>query len=472
MDSSSTQPAAQSNAALAAWYLCGRHRLLWNVPLTAALLVFILLMLLHGTMQDPRANLIQSRKALLASAPPKLPDTENAAVDYRLASMNAVRFLGPTEFHPGTILGKDSRLFERADIQAYLSANALALGQLCKAARLARCNWDLNYLAGTAMPMRHLPQMREFARLLAAQARSQAHAGDHAGAVLALSATFALARHVESDRNLLSCLVANAIISVAQHSLQGIILWDPPTDAKDAAAYRAMVLQDTRCFDRVAAAFQGEQTFGLYEMDRLAAGNPAAAAAAAAVAGAMPGPGMEFFLPIQYGADRTCYLNTLNEFVSCSRSRRVISESEFQKIMDSHRAGPAILTQLIVPVLSRCQISFIRAEEAHRAMHAALAVLEYRLKHGHDPRALADLAPEFLKELPRGIFGNEPLRMRMDPEGIRERDGSVHHPGIIRLYFIGENAIDDGGKSNLQGMDNTGDDATFCLPPAPQKAEK
>src|SRR5436305_15173992 len=82
-------PPTDPRAALAQWYLRERWRVLWHLPLTAGLSLCLMVFILRGQAEDPRANIEKSRKAMLAIAPPAIPKEDNAAEDYRAAEKMA-----------------------------------------------------------------------------------------------------------------------------------------------------------------------------------------------------------------------------------------------------------------------------------------------------------------------------------------------------------------------------------------------
>jgi hypothetical protein len=61
------------------------------------------------------------------------------------------------------------------------------------------------------------------------------------------------------------------------------------------------------------------------------------------------------------------------------------------------------------------------------------ALERYRLAHGEYPETLDALMPQFVKEVPKDIFGGKPLRYRLNSDG------------NFVLYSIGWNEKDDGG---------------------------
>ena len=52
-----------------------------------------------------------------------------------------------------------------------------------------------------------------------------------------------------------------------------------------------------------------------------------------------------------------------------------------------------------------------------KAAMAGLAVERYRLKNGHYPNKLSDIAPEFIEEIPEDPFDGNDLRYKKLPDG-------------------------------------------------------
>jgi hypothetical protein len=73
------------------------------------------------------------------------------------------------------------------------------------------------------------------------------------------------------------------------------------------------------------------------------------------------------------------------------------------------------------------------------------AVERYRLANGRYPEKLDELVPVYLPAVPTGIYDGQPLRYATVPSGGH------------RVYLIGPNGHDDGGK---------GDDIVVKLPDA------
>ena len=86
----------------------------------------------------------------------------------------------------------------------------------------------------------------------------------------------------------------------------------------------------------------------------------------------------------------------------------------------------------------------------HRAKvtvaQTGLALERYRAAKGGYPTALADLAPDFLKEVPPDPFTAKPLLYRPEPGG-------------AIIYNVGKNQTDDSG---IEDMDNDKDDISWA----------
>ena len=67
-----------------------------------------------------------------------------------------------------------------------------------------------------------------------------------------------------------------------------------------------------------------------------------------------------------------------------------------------------------------------------------IAIERYRRQHGKLPEKLDELVPEFLPQVPVDPYDGQPLRYVVDAEG-------------CRVYSVGMNHTDEGGKGDLAG---------------------
>lgn len=93
---------------------------------------------------------------------------------------------------------------------------------------------------------------------------------------------------------------------------------------------------------------------------------------------------------------------------------------------------------------------FRRKTASVSAMRGLIAVERYRMKFEKWPAKLADVVPEFLKEVPTDPFDGTPLRMTKVSDG-------------VIVYSIGVNGVDDGGKLERMKPTATGIDIGYQL---------
>lgn len=139
-------------------------------------------------------------------------------------------------------------------------------------------------------------------------------------------------------------------------------------------------------------------------------------------------------IPVLRSLDEAAALDLHRDLIAATR----LPESE---ILDAARAVEAraqslphyyIVARLFVPSMVRSTKLTLKTIGSTRALKAALACEQFRMKHGHWPAALEELVPEFLLSVPNDALDGKPIRYAVIPEG-------------IKTWCIGENEQDDGG---------------------------
>ena len=463
---------AANARAVAAWRLRWGHRALWSLPLNAGLILVAAVLLLRGEAEDPRANYVKSLAALLALAPPPVKKEENAFEDYKLAQLAYVGFTGASDDNPFWKTNDDSKYFDDAATLALWSANATAIGHLQAGAQKERCDWGIDYsVIPWACPS--LLTWREHANLLALDARCRARKGDHQGAAKSLVAIHQLARHLDGPpAHLISAMVALAMDAIACEALEAVLVWDTPSKADDLSAYRKAFARPEDPYRRYARSFETEKTSTLCLMDGITSGE-----LARGTAGLLKAPGV--FSLLTYGSDRKCYEAVSNAEIEALRNGK--QPEDARTLIDRFQTGPAPLTNLCIPSLSRSLLAEIEIYEHGLLVDTALVLLQFRTKYGRDPATLAELVPEFLPAIPIGPVNNEPLRLRYEIAGCRETGRWFLEPYLdgkptVRIYTVGPNGRDDGGlydgSSNYDRMYKGKDDTIVILPALPTSNAK
>jgi hypothetical protein len=436
---------------LAAWHLYTDERMLWVVPLTAGLLLFLALLLVRGQAQDAQRNLAQSTADVVALNRVLPPPELNAAPDYAAAELLRVAFTGNQSEHPESNLSKSGEFFSSTAMKAFLAGNATAIAAFKAASLKPECDWNLDHRAGFALPLPHLARMRSAARLLVADARARAQAGDHTGAADNLAAINRMAGHVGDSPLIISGLVSTAMISLADGALENIIAWSPPGSEADVEHYRRTLGAERDLRAQLRRQLGGERAIGLFTFDQLHSRQiPAGAMAGLGVGGGAP---LEKLTYLSYGSDRECYAAIMAEMLGRIDRNEYSFGMDVDKLLDKHQSGPAPLTNLILPVLDRMGISYARCEDRRGLLLAALAVLQHRARLRRDVASLDELVSTFLSAVPNGRFDGRPLKMVVDPcckLEPHEKHVEELFSGrrVIRVFSLGENRVDDGGKGS------------------------
>jgi hypothetical protein len=108
-----------------------------------------------------------------------------------------------------------------------------------------------------------------------------------------------------------------------------------------------------------------------------------------------------------------------------------------------------ILVSLMMPAVAKVLDAVDRTRQVQANISLALALAWYQREHGHYPKKLAALAPEYLPEIPGDMFSGKPLIYRPARKG-------------YLLYSVGVNGNDEGGR----GYDDKppGDDLSVRMP--------
>ena len=100
----------------------------------------------------------------------------------------------------------------------------------------------------------------------------------------------------------------------------------------------------------------------------------------------------------------------------------------------------------LLPALIRAHQQAAIAKMEFRLAQLALALAAFKADHQQYPATLAELSPAYLSTVPDDVFSAKPLNYSPSGEG-------------YKLYSVGPNMNDDGGKSSKPG-----DDITIILP--------
>jgi hypothetical protein len=92
----------------------------------------------------------------------------------------------------------------------------------------------------------------------------------------------------------------------------------------------------------------------------------------------------------------------------------------------------SVFSRIILPTLDNLGKNLWKQQSKITIAQVGLALERYRAAKGGYPAALADLAPDFIKEVPLDPFTGKPLLYRSEPGG-------------ATIYSVGPDINDDGG---------------------------
>ncbi len=125
------------------------------------------------------------------------------------------------------------------------------INQILAASRMPECDFGITYSDGFMALLPHLGKLRASARLLIADASLASAEGRHADAAGNVAAVYRIGHHLQSERTLISCLVAQAVLGLGHARARGM------AEAGQLNRESAAVLQTE------LAKFPAEDTFGI-----------------------------------------------------------------------------------------------------------------------------------------------------------------------------------------------------------------
>ena len=394
---------------------------------------------------------------VLAAAPTRIADRENAAVLYQ----EAFDALVPQEKLPPAWKEKHLNWLDAGkpldaadpDLQAYLGRQAPALDLLRQASARPSCYFPREYgRLDTLLP--ELGQLRQGAHLLALDARYRAQRGETAQAVADVVAIHQTARHTSSDPLLISYLVAVAVDNQAREALNALLRSAAPKPEELAPLLKLDPIYFRPLLQR---AFQMEQATALSTYSALAEGSASALDFGGAGADFNPiSLAPAFWRLFLMPEDVASYREMLRRYIE-------LAGRPYPAAPDAYPAGHSvnqvrgIIVRQLLPAFHRIGQTTAKADASRRLVPLAAAVANYRTAKGKYPAQLDDLVPEFLPYVPTDPYTGQPMKL------------AVKDAGVI-VYSVGPDLKDDGGQEiNMRKQPLEGDIAVRIGTDVPAK---
>jgi hypothetical protein len=402
---------------------------------------------------------------LAQAAPPKVPDSQNAAVLYQQAYKQAfagsewrknleeevvAAFLpsevGRTPHRPRPTVAQVEAILARHEADFRL----LEQGSLRPACRFP-VNWENPNPMEILFP--HLAGVRQATRFLAAKALVDAHHGRAAEALNDLAIAIRISNHMSAEPTLIAQLVRVARIGIVSEALPGVLAAAPPTAAESRPFYDLLGKVDmTRPW---VHAMEGERCCHMAFFDQLRRAK--SGDTAMAMCGDLPGSSQSVFDQFRRWAwrlaltrmwpltrvvwapflklDEVYYLRHMRRVIALHKQPYRISYADYERLgknIEESTPWYALLSRIMSPVFIRALATRDKAIACIGLMQAALALRAYQVEHGSYPASLADLRAAGGWAIPDDPFSGKPFIYR------RERAGYL-------IYSVAEDMKDDGG---------------------------
>lgn len=389
---------------------------------------------------------------LLDLIPPPIPDEENAAPVYKKAF--AIMVKGTKEEEKLHDLKWSEE--EVPAVRRLLEKNEDTLNLLQQATSFEKSQFPLDYAKGFEMPLPHLAQFRNCARLLAADALIKAMDGEIDEALSSCQVGLRMGKASQDPIILISYLVRNAIDAIMLTALEEIL--SESGDVSQDMCYALLRELNTGEERRLVfiRALEAERCFAISAFRRMQ--NDPSYLGKISSSEAIPEKELKKagvqdineYVARYLEEDQLCYLKLMKKMISLWRIPYYKSMKSFQELFSGESALPpeVILTRMWVPAFSMAALVNAHHDALVKANYLALALKLYKMQEGLYPKALEGLVPEIIAELPRDPFTGKNYIYRQEGEG-------------FAVYSVGDNLKDDAGK---KGKPNkyTGDFDIVC----------
>lgn len=353
------------------------------------------------------------------------------------------------------------------ELRDALNENRPALDVACEAMLSGPIRFNLNARDGDAMRLPHLALIRNLTQTLGARAVLALHDGDRGAAWTNLLAATRLVTAWEPEPAEISHLVRFRDTALTFDTIWQSLQTNSWSDAQLAQMQREWESVDFFTNLPATAAFKRASAVAVCQRERqepLSSGAPlfdllkeafhsprAAGAAFASQWSQIRYRGYGSYVDekalLLFYRDREVELGKAIQAPTWEQMSQLPGVTNMIPFQSKYRSRMQAMLNLraISSVVQRPGSAFLgraaEAEARRRILVTALALERYRSKHGGYPRALADLAPEFVKTAPVDFMDGEPLRYRLTGDG------------HFLLYSVGLDCMDDGGKMQLRPGD-------------------
>ena len=300
---------------------------------------------------------------------------------------------------------------DRKQLAKYMGANREVIEELMRLADNGGPFYELDYSKGFAMEMPHLAELRDDARLLAADAALNAGQNNYDLAVKEILAGMKLANVLSDEPLLISQLVRIAMNSIMWSAVDEAIQGDKltPDQARGLIQYAG----GAGCREAFANSFNGEGMFGLAAFDDIRTGQ---------MSGSFYGGdnwNLESTLLRLYGTpflrpwlntDEESYAGIMTRMTDAMRLPYYEAKPLLDGLQTEMEAFPRtrVLSRMLLPALTRTGEAQARNEACMDLMRLGVAVEQYHAQNGRYPQTLDAVAPTLGGAVPLDPYTGRP----------------------------------------------------------------
>jgi len=411
----------------------------------ALLVLIVVVLVVHGIASfilgrrlAAKIEAIKAKGGIVALADfgkPKVPDSENAALIYAkafelLSSEQAGKDLD--------VLGYSLKPIERAKRPELWDQACSAVRKYSavipiveEAAKRPKCQYPINWEAGSGAVLPHLMKIRRLEKLLYWQAVIQARDGKTDDALHSLQLSFEVGESLKDEPDIISQMVRTSATRVSSRALLDVIEQSNLTEAQARSLYDTIGERDYAAgFEK---AMQCERALGMWTFDMFRRGRPLdlmGTGSPTVLAHPTIAKGVCYlWRPLLY-ADELQYLQYMTSLVDHAsqpfRDRGLRAEPEFPWY--------AFVSRMISPVFNRARASTDEAQASVAGSRILLALITYKARYGAYPTNLAELRAKLGWKIEEDTFSGKDFVYRPKRAG-------------FLLYSVGQNLKDDGART-------------------------
>lgn len=359
---------------------------------------------------------------LAEAAPPKISDSQNAAILYERAGKTLKLRLKQKYLMNG---------MKKKERDAIIAQNTDVIALIRQATAKPKCRFDVDWNHPFNVLFPEVGYMHQLALLLSWQARHEAESGDTNAALRDVNRLFIMSRHLSEEPVMISALVASSIETLANDTMAKVLLQSylSVPQARDIKKSIPLINWNKVWYHALIT----ERTFTLenfrdapHMTERMS-----------------PDPSFSplfwllwrVLLPLKK-IDETYSLQIWQMMIDNASKPRPAFSLKYNFNFDEqimHTPWYAVATKIVLPQFSPSEERSNHSDIQRRQREIALALAAYHTQYHHYPTTLAPAEDLWKSAFPLDPYSNKPFRYKSEGK-------------TFLLYSVGMDGKDNGGK--------------------------